>query len=611
MPGALLDVIGVLAALICLRGPVRAAALTLLGGLFLVPDSIHLTFGPSSLTVLRLLVWATTAGLVLRASKGVVPWSSLRPGRVHLALAGFVLVAYVVGVSWAPWPADFHSGFSQWLSMVDQLLFLTCVIAFARIQGVRWMATAVVSFAAVDAGIGVMERLTGGSYSHWWYLHARALPPSIGSVGGPLERRGAGSGSIRVRANAEFALQYAWVLVTLIPLACAVAIERSSETWHRSSAFWVAPPLMVAATVLTVSRSVFGGLAAGAVVWLICSRFDRRVLSFLVGVGLLAGAVAVGFPALRHPYHAALADSIQSRVRRQQFVATAVVNRPLTGVGLAGLLTYGITGTDSMYVLTYGTLGVIGVVGLVATFVTTLFVAADGALRSRTVIPAAIAGGLVAGIMAAGAFDSLSGPTSGWALWLLAGLAAAAYEEGRAGVRLRRLSPARLLIPTAGLAIGLLATGIGSPRSTTVSNFSTLDARDLAPNVGDPAYAGQIAVNTVCVRGKEALRSIPVTLICQDRSGAGLGYLTVSGADRATVTAALTQFDAAASGITAAYERTALTRFDGRSAPLRTAPVWMGLGGLLLALLLPRRPLRRLARGTPAVRPRALIGSAA
>ncbi|MHB8465895.1 MAG: O-antigen ligase family protein [Acidimicrobiales bacterium] len=641
MPAALLDIIAIGGALVCARGPLRWAVVTLFAGLFLVPDALTLSFGPGSLTVLRLLLWASTAGLVGRAATGAVAWSALRPGRVHLALGGFVVMAYVVGVSLAPWPADFHAGINQWLLMVDQLLFLWCAVAFARILGVRWVATVAVLFACADAAVGVGERLTSASYAHWWYAHARPLP--IPSIAGPLELRTIG-GSVRVRGNAEFALQYGWVLAMVTPLACALAIEVTSlgtlvrwATAARDHAapstrwlIWAAPPLLIVATMLSVSRSVFVGLGLAAVVWLVATRFDRRVAVVVAGAGLIALALVVGVPSLRHPYHGAVPDSIESRVRRQQLVAAAVIRRPYTGVGLAGLVTYGIHGTDSMYVQTYGTLGVVGLVGLVAALVTPVVVGIRGALRRRGLIAAGAAAGVAAGIVAAGAFDSLSGPTSSWTLWLLAAIAVVAAEQaatpGPTGARrsperrsiagsdatvwgaaarvapaARSVSASRLLVPIAGVALGLLAASTVGPRSTVVSDFVSLDARHLAPAGGGAAFAAAVSATTICEQGRQAVAAMPVSVVCLTHPSVGLGYLVMSGADRATVAAALARFDAAATEVAAPYARTALDRFDYRSTPLRTAPVWLGLGGALLVLLLP--PLYRRPR---AIRPRPL-----
>src|SRR5581483_1877837 len=95
--------------------------------------------------------------------------------------------------------------------------------------------------------------------------------------------------------------------------------------WRRVSPWWIAPVLIAVAMVLTVSRSLFVGLGVAAVAWVIFSRFDRRVVAFVGVIALGAAALLVAVPSLRHPYHQAFADSVDSRVRRQQVVAAAVV----------------------------------------------------------------------------------------------------------------------------------------------------------------------------------------------------------------------------------------------------------------------------------------------
>jgi hypothetical protein len=428
--------------------------------------------------------------------------------------------------------------------------------------------------------------VTDGSYAHWWYLHVRNAANL--SAAGPLERRSLPAGTVRVRGSAEFALQYGWVLAMFVPLALSLAIERARRV------LWAVPAVLVAAIVLSVSRSVFLGLTLAGLAWLVSSRFDRRVALVVAGGAVVAGGLFLGIPSLRHPYHGAPADSIQSRVRRQQIVAAAVVPRPYTGVGLAGLNTYGLSGTDSMYVQTYGTLGIVGVLGLGAILLTPLVVAAGAAIRGRDLVAAGAAGGVVAGIVAAGAFDSLSGPTSAWALWLVAGIGVAAADAHRAARRWR-VSPVRAVVPVAGVLAGLAATAVVSPRASTISRFTTIDPRYLGALPGDPAYPGSIVVNTVCDAGKQVVKPLGASIICQGGGLSGEGFLVIGARNRATVSAALARFDAIGREVTEGYTRTEITRFYGRSTPVKTAPVSLGVGGLLLVVLVP--PLLPIVRG--------------
>src|SRR5581483_11831899 len=271
MPAILLPVVALAAALVCVRGPIRWAAAILVVAPFVVPDAVPISSAFHALTLLRLLVLASAAGLLLRGSAREVPWAALKPGRVHFALLGFVLVSYLVGVSWAPWPANFHSGFDEWLAFVDYLLLLWCAIAYARCLGARWLANVMVSTVGFVAVIGLLEKLTGGSYAHWVYEHLNVFGASS-SFGGPLELRGGSTGAVRVRAAEQFALEFAWVLTILVPLSLSVAF-----TARRKLARLI-PPLLVVVIVLTITRSAFAGLALGGVLWVVLSKFDKRTL---------------------------------------------------------------------------------------------------------------------------------------------------------------------------------------------------------------------------------------------------------------------------------------------------------------------------------------------
>jgi hypothetical protein len=567
---------------------VRIAALTLLGTTILVPDDLVVPYGPHSLFVGRLILWATCLGMIMRVSDGEIRSSSLRPGRVHLVLAGFVLVAYVVGVTWAPWPASPKESFERWLGLFDQLLFLWCAVAFVRVLGVRWVATRLVALVAISASIGVAERFDHHSYARWWFEHSIRLSQSSA---GPLEHRGHSS---RVRAAAEFALEFGWVTTTMIPLACAVALQ----TKRRLA--MVVPPLLAAAVVFSVSRSALGGMAVGALAFIVLNRFERRSVLLVVLGAALAACLYFAFPTIHGEFAAANPDSANSRTRRAQLAGSSVLQHPATGLGLGGVQALGLQGFDSSYVLFYATLGVVGVVGLGTILLTPVAVVSLGAARDHTpdrIFGAAAAAGLVAAIMSASAYDALSGPTSSWALWLLAALGIVAAEKV-AGPRPispgGRLSAFRLCVPVVGVVIGLIWAASVSPRSVVMSDFVTTNPE--AP--GTIAGPGQIAVNTVCETARLQLHDQPVRVLCRHgpERGTTTGYLEIAAADPRTVDSALKTFDEIAVRIVSPYRRVVIGTSRARSMPARTAPLWLGLVGGILVLLLPAIPVSDLNR---------------
>src|SRR5665213_3788053 len=169
MPIAVVFAIALVLALLCAQAPVKWAATLLVGVIFLVPDAVPVPYGPHSLTIYRLVVWASSIGLLLRISRREIPGRCLRPTRAHLALAIFVIYAYFVGVQGADPLTLFSPNYHLWLSDVDQLLLLMCLVAYARLLGVRWLATRAVIMVAISAGIGCIERLDGNSYARYWF----------------------------------------------------------------------------------------------------------------------------------------------------------------------------------------------------------------------------------------------------------------------------------------------------------------------------------------------------------------------------------------------------------------------------------------------------------
>ena len=210
----------------------------------------------------------------MRAGTGEIPTSALRPSRALIALALFVAVAYVVGVAGGPYPSQSERAFELWLLLVDQLLFLWAATVAVRVLGFRFVAVTAVASVVGVACIAILERLTGGSYAHWWFRHQRTVRArrSRARAARRAARACAPAGSSR--------LQFAWVLAFFMPLLAVFALRA------RRIVALAAPCVVALAIVLTVTRSVFAGLLAGGVCLILFARGDRRIIGGLAAAGV-------------------------------------------------------------------------------------------------------------------------------------------------------------------------------------------------------------------------------------------------------------------------------------------------------------------------------------
>ncbi|HVV37377.1 MAG TPA: hypothetical protein VHC63_12285 [Acidimicrobiales bacterium] len=594
MPTLAIQLIAVALLVVHLRGSVKVSAAALIGSTFVIPGAILFPQAPAYVFVARLGLWAACVGLLVRAGRGDIDRSLLRPSRVLVAFGLFVAAAFVIGVANGPYPSQSARSFELWLLLLDQFLFLWAATVFVRLLGVRFIAACALVGVVFASGIAIAERVTGASYAHWWFRHQ----VKFGLAGQRLETRG---GKVRVRATGEYSLQFAWVLAYFMPLLGVLAL--------RTKRFLVllAPVVVMIAIVLTVTRSVFGGLGLGALCLLLFARGDRKVIGAVFGVALLAAAVYASSGAVRHPYQAADPESQTVRTRRLSILTNELTHYQWTGLGLDGPTERGIDSTDSALLGTYAGTGALGVAALIGALATAaLTIVAAGVLGDPEDGP--IAGALLGALVAAGlgmfAFDSLSGPLPSWNLWLFAALGVGLYEEvmaKRAGPlrpRSVRLSPRRLILPLFGLGLGAAVMAATPTHVASEFTMFTLSPTYLTqadtPHVD---FVGRVLVQATCdsVRAAFAVRS-DVHLDCFDplQSGPGTGLVRIETRTRAELRDAATTFYGVAKRVHGAT-RIAIVRPAVAAKPTwaRTAP---GTGALLfaeLALLLPSIRFRR------------------
>lgn len=576
--------LGPLVALLGLRGRAAGGVALLVLVVVVLPADVVVPNGVSPLPTLpRVALAAVALGLLLRRERGV--WA-LTP--VHLVAGLLALTTLVTGVLLAPTGVRVRDAALDWVAVVEPLAVFVVALAALRAAdderlALRWLARAT----ALAVALAVLERLTGAS---WGQL--------VGSTAGGLEQR---LGETRVRAGSEFALAFAWTLGALLPAAVVAARRRGV----------VAEVAAIAGCLLAAywsfSRSAPAAFLLGLGLLVVLGR-DRRVAlgASVAAVGLLAVALAV--PAVGGRFSADVdTGAIAVRSERLPVVLGAAAERPLQGVGLAGTVPLGVPTTDNAYVRAYVTTGVLGATVLLVALGGGITCAARGLAGrpgpDRTACAVAISGAVVLAV-AGLAFDALQVRGTADLLWLLLAVGVASSERSVGRQALLRpwhdVAGVRVALVAGALVLGAALTVLWPSHSAVTARFETLgSARLLGAN--DPVDEGRRGIRTVCgVAEQYALRDDGVDLDCRDLNlSAGIGELRAQAADAETAGAALGDLTRIVATRTAVRDLR-LTPVgparSGRPTVVGTAVVWLPLGVLLLALLVPSGPLRRLER---------------
>ena len=553
------------------------ALLLLAGVVVLVPASLHVPNGFSSLpSATRLTALAVGIGLLRRREAAL-----LRSTPLHLAAAAYAVTTLVAGVLLAGPELPLGGVLSSWLDLMDPLLVGVVALGCARSAGPRASLVALAAIAAAAAAGGLVEHVTGHALASY-------LVP-----GGALETR---AGQNRVRVGSDFALAFAWTVAALTP-ALVACLRR------RPVLALVALAACLLAAFWSFSRSVPTGFALGLAVLALGLRERRLAALLLVGcVGL--GITAVTLPGTQARFSAGVDQgAIDVRVQRTPVVLDAASHHPITGLGLTGVAHLAVGETDDSFLLTYAETGVLGAVALLVLLACGLLLTGRG-LRGppspgRTTATAALAGILV--LVAAGAvFDAFAvrGPATLLGLMLGMGIAASETVAGPA----LRAQPSRDA-PRLRLALVVLAVGGGAAVAALwpghvamTATFETLSPSDLSPSF-DPVTKGHQLVATVC--GAATGSTLPgVKVECADsNTAAGMGTFRIEAASRDQLGQALYSVVILVRTRTAVHDLVATPVGPVRTgAPTAaaTAPWSAGLAAVLLVLLLPTEPLRRL-----------------
>jgi hypothetical protein len=558
-----------------------ARALLLLASVVvLLPASLQLPNGFTPLpTATRLTAIAVAVGLLRRGGR-----LHFRATPLHRAAGVYAGTALVTGVLLAPASLPIGTTTSAWLSLLDPLLVGLVGMACVRAAGPQAALRALAAVALLAVVAGVVEHVTGAALS-------RLLVRSD-----PLETR---LGSTRIRVGSDFALAFAWTLAALVPAVIAALRRRAALTV-------LAVMACLAVEYWTFSRSVPIGLAVGVLLVLLGLR-DRRLTAVVLVAVVSLGAVSLASPALRARFGASVDQgALDVRAERAPVVLRAASDRPVAGLGLGGVAQLRIGETDEAFLLGYAELGVPGVVTLVVLLLGGLVLCGRG-LRGppcagRATVAAALAGAAVL-IVGGAAFDAFTVRGSAALLGLLLGIGAAAAElvAGPAPIARPLRDAVQLRIAVVGLAVafGVVLAWQWPTHQALTAQFATLSPSALTPNF-DQVDQGRRLIATVC-----AVAEVPrprVRIDCVDsNTAAGVGALRLEASSPGELFAELTQLVAEVRTRTPVTTMTVSVDHDllqNVPTAVGTAPWSLGIVALLLALLVPTEPLRRLQART-------------
>ncbi len=600
MPAAGVVVLAAALAAVAAFAPLRWGFAALVGTVLLVPATLVVPNGFTPVpTVGRVVLVAGALALAVRTWRGDVPAGTWAPTRVHVALGAFLAVALLVGVGAAAPTASLATSVLTWLDLVEQAAFFVVALAWIRALGdLREVARLVTGVLLVVALVAVVEHLTGRSWGAWLFA---GVPAQQGT--NAATALGVRAGQVRVRAGAEFALEYAWVAVALLPLA-AVAATRLRRRWR-----WPATVVLVGLPVLSIYWSFTRSAAVGLVLVLLVAALAARdrPLGVLAGIAVVAvSALLLVVPSTLHALSFAVdRGAINVRFERLPAILGLVASRPWTGLGLGGLDAAGFPTTDSSFLLAYADLGVTGAATLVAMLLVALAGAGAAVLGGRGTprrVGAAAVAGAAALVIGAVTFDAFSVLGAARVFWLLVALGVVAGEQVRGRTRRAVFVPRRLVWPLALAVVGGLAALLAPVHVARSFAFATLSARDEAVAY-DPVSVGQTLIHTTCgAASAVTAEHAGATVSCRDRhDAAGVGMLRVAAPSPAALESTVTAIVHTVRTTTPVTGLTLLPEAPpgrGRPTLLATAPLWLFVLGLL-ALLWPTRPPRP---GTAAAR---------
>lgn len=611
MPEVGIPLLAVVGVAVVVGAPLEIAFGAVLACWLLVPGNLAVVGLPHIVLVDRVVLYAFAFRLLARRGRpGEPAGSAYRLTAVHAALAAVLVVGYVDGVIVATRSASLASNLDSWFYTLDIVVLFVAALAVMRTVGARRAAGAITVLVSVVAVIGIVERVTGSGWSHFFFRHVPLTYLAAGS--GPLQTR---AGHVRSQAAAQFALEYGWVLAMLVSVVTVVAFAWAQKRSRYAKVAYVLPVLVLLSIALSSSRSAELAVALAGVLLVVVAGAPRRLTVAVVAAAAVVLLVALVDPSLIGSSFSAAARTNSASVRAQRLpqVFGLVVGRPFTGRGYSALVSTA-PGLDDAYALLYVTVGVLGLTAWGA-LLTTAGASALRTLRAarrtfgRELGSAALVG-IVVAVLAGAAYDAVSTPQSHWALVILAALALATAEALPATQRAPRRWSLRALVPLAGVGLGGVLLAAAPFSSSEVFAAFAVNPRVLA-NASEPpnGYATTVLVNTLCSYLDSPDRVAPGTSInCQQLAVVDKEAWPAEAIVRieAPTPAALrSEYQRSLAGLSP-YVLPDIapvgTVATGKPAWATTAPLWLGTAGLVAVLLVP--PLRRRRRDVTAEDPR-------
>jgi hypothetical protein len=596
VPPFLLVLGTIAAAAVVLRARPSIALGVLLTAAFVVPGSLAVPFtNVVYLTIQHVLVMAGLGRLVLGRIDGSLDRVALRRTRVHVVLVVVIIASLVLGVGVTDDGAPLRLAVGRLFDLLDQLAIYVVFLALLRQQpDLRRAVRPAVFAAVVGCLVAGVEYTTKHSLGEFLFSH---LPSQQGTPASfPLGMR---SGQVRVRAGAEFSLQFAWLVVTMLPMLAAMGLTASRRRG-------VLAALGIGVGLLAVYGSFTRtALAASIGALVLAALLSRQRAMVLLGAGaaLLAGALYAAVPAVsRHLDVGADSGSVEARRLRLAPILDVVSFHPVRGLGLGDLGASGYRVTDNAYLLHYVELGALGVALLVIVLVVALGEAVRALRvsgREQRLLAAAAAAGIVAYVASAATYDAFTLLQGPHLLWFLVALSVAIAERH---VSPRPPSDVPLLVASTvtagltGLAAGLLLYVLTPVHVGQRYVMTTLPVA-VDTRLDDDYVDGERAVTTGCA-GLLSLHLPHVRLDCQDpKTAAGMAEVRVAAPNRFALETASTTYVTTLRKTLGMPEARFFPRGPerrGRPSWAGTAPVWGPLAGMALLLLvgIPQRARR-------------------
>lgn len=557
----------------------------------LITPHLHTSYA----TVNHVLIGAAGLRLALMAWRGGYR-RLFTATPLHLALGALILTWAADGIVFSPATGIAASALGRLINLGFVAGFFVVALALVRlIDDPRFVMRLVVTVFAAAAGIAVIEHFTHHAYGEWLFTAAGAKGSTTAAH--ILETR---AGHQRVRSSSEFALEFAWVAIMLLPLV-TVCITRMRR-WLTVGMALLA--LTAVATYWTYSRSAAAAIPVALL--LLALLVGERRTALLAATSVLAAALLFAVdPAIHH--HLSLSvdqGSVGVRFQRLPPILSAVSHRPFLGLGIGGLQSIGVPTTDNFYLYAYGDTGAVGAAVLVAVCLTALLQAGRGLLLSdafrRQIVVAAVVG-LVAFLVSGVVLDSLLLTQTAELVMLLVALATATAEPELGPVPMPTWSLPRLaLFSGIGAAAGAVALILAPVTVSQERSFSTVTAlRNAGPF--DAVTSGRLLIANVCDIAHAIEPSLPgVRFTClDDYAAAGVGSLRVESPSTAQTLGAyqtLTRTVLASAVMRGFATQTTGPPISARSTIWRTAPASGAAFGAAVGFIAPIGQRRRRRR---------------